>query len=171
MEPPARIPVPVSNPLYVLSSPSLSVQLPFLQESCIVQIWQREEEDSSYHSCEELLLVVPPLSFSSSFQEPSSGIPSSNFLVGILKVFLVGRAADGCSGADTEGSRQENGGGGAAGDPGFSRDRGLHGYAYLGEHWGGTHLGEHWGPARERYLRGPWVPHPEELDRCVILFL
>jgi hypothetical protein len=47
----------------------------------------------------------------------------------------------------------------------------LHGYAYLGEHWGGTHLGEHWGPARERYLRGPWMPHPEELDRCVILFL
>ncbi len=74
VEPPARIPVPVSDPLYALPFPQPGIQLPFLQESCIVQIWQGEEEDSSYHSCEELLLLVPPLSFSSSFQEPSSGI-------------------------------------------------------------------------------------------------
>ncbi len=35
VEPPARIPVPVSDPLYVLSFPTLSVQSHFLQESSL----------------------------------------------------------------------------------------------------------------------------------------
>jgi hypothetical protein len=138
-----------------------------------VQIDQEEEETSSYHSCEGSLLVVPSLLF---LPQPFQGssIGDNNLLVtcGILKVLLVGGAADGCGGPDPNGCgyRDGNRGGDAEGDQGVSRDRGLHGYAFLGEHWGNTHLGEHWGPARERYLRGPWVPHPEELDRYVRSF-
>ncbi len=135
-----------------------------------MQIDQEEEETSSYHSCEGSLLVVPSLLFlPQSFQGSSSG--DSNLLIkcGILKVLLVGGAADGCGRPDPDGCGYQNGDRGreAAGDQGVGDNRRQYGYAYLGEHWGNTHLGEHWGPARERYLRGPWVPHPEELDRCV----
>jgi hypothetical protein len=75
--------------------------------------------------------------------------------VGILRVLPAGGTPHGGGGQDT--------------DPGSSPGTGsaIRGRVFLGEPWGGTGLGEHWGPARQRYLQGPWIPHEEELDRCV----
>jgi hypothetical protein len=99
------------------------------------------------------------------FQGSSSGDNNLLFACGILKVLLAGGAANGCGGPDFDtGSSPVTGN--------TSRGR-----VFLGEHWGGidaeeqwgrTGLGEHWGPSRQRYLQGPWFPHPEELDRCEV---
>jgi hypothetical protein len=70
-----------------------------------------------------------------------------------LKVLLIGGAADGRSGPYPYANS-------GLAERGQDPTR-----VFFGEHWGG--LGEHWGPARQRYLQGPWYPHPEELDRYV----
>ncbi len=92
------------------------------------------------------------------------------FLLTTKSTLLTGGTADGGSGQDLGEGRQYDGGRG--GGPETDEDllgigRSRPGPTFLGEHWGAPHLGEHWGPARSRYLQGPWVPHPEELDRCV----
>ncbi len=56
--------------------PGPDIKLSSLQESCIIQLYPELEEDSSYHSCEELLLNIPPL-FPSLFRDPGVEIMTS----------------------------------------------------------------------------------------------
>jgi hypothetical protein len=65
VDPPARVPVLVRFSLVVCSISGTGVKRPpSLQESCIVHLYQEEEEDSSYQSCEELLLAICLIQFS-----------------------------------------------------------------------------------------------------------
>lgn len=63
VDPPVRVPPPVSNFLIGEHSWMLALEIIPFQRTCIVQVDQEEEEGSSYHSCEELLFAILLLVF------------------------------------------------------------------------------------------------------------
>jgi hypothetical protein len=116
-----------------------------------------EEENLSFHSCEGKLLLHSPLFFFCVILKKENRKPR----------FLQGPKSTSCRRTRRWLRPRESCHGNSSPVTGTA----SRGRVFLGEHWGGTGLGEHWGPSRQRYLQGPWCPHPEELDRCVTDFL